>query len=68
MYFLKYYIIWREPLLVQNRKIISYIIDRGKRLGFTFSAITNGYDLVAYEDLLSPDGISFFANHGRWCS
>ena len=48
-----------EPLLVQNRKIISYIIDRGKRLGFTFSAITNGYDLVAYEDLLSPDGIAF---------
>lgn len=48
-----------EPLLQSNKQIISYIIKRGKELGFTFSAITNGYDLECYEDLLSPDTIRF---------
>ena len=48
-----------EPLLEQNREIISYIIKRGKSHGFTFSAITNGYDLAAYKDKLSPEGIAF---------
>lgn len=48
-----------EPLLRSNKKIVSYIIERGKEFGFTFSAITNGYDLEYYEDLLSEDAIRF---------
>lgn len=48
-----------EPLLKRNKNIISYIIEQGKELGFKFSAISNGYDLEYYEDLLSPEDISF---------
>lgn len=48
-----------EPLLKRNKNIISYIIEQGKELGFKFSAISNGYDLKYYEDLLSPEDISF---------
>lgn len=48
-----------EPLLKENKEIVSYIISRGKELNFTFSAISNGYDLEYYEDLLSPEDIKF---------
>lgn len=41
-----------EPLLKENREIIEYIIKKGKPLGFTFAATSNGYDLDHYEDLL----------------
>lgn len=44
-----------EPLLKENKEIVRYIVLRGKELGFRFSAVTNGYDLDAYVDLLSPD-------------
>lgn len=48
-----------EPLLKENKEIVSYIISRGKEQNFTFSAISNGYDLEYYEDLLSPEDIKF---------
>lgn len=48
-----------EPLTSVNKKNVSYLIEKGKSLGFTFSAITNGYDLEHYEEFLSPDCISF---------
>lgn len=44
-----------EPLLKENKEIIRYIVLKGRELGFKFSAVTNGYDLDAYADLLSPD-------------
>lgn len=43
-----------EPLLKENKEIVSYIVQKGKELGYRFFAITNGYDLEAYEDLLGP--------------
>lgn len=43
-----------EPLLKENREIIDYILKRGKSLGYKFDAITNGYDLQAYMDVLTP--------------
>lgn len=48
-----------EPLLKENKEIVSYIVSRGKEQNFTFSAISNGYDLEHYEDLLSPEGIKY---------
>jgi len=46
-----------EPLLAKNKKIVNYIVEKGSRLGFTFSAITNGYELEEFKDLLAPDKI-----------
>lgn len=47
-----------EPLLKENRDIVEYIVEKGYALGYVFSAITNGYDLDSYIDLLSPDKIA----------
>jgi uncharacterized protein len=48
-----------EPLLEASRPIVQYIVDRALALGPTnFWAVTNGTDLHAYEDLLSPEKIS----------
>lgn len=44
-----------EPLLKENKAIVSYIVHKGHTLGYTFNAITNGYDLDNYEELLSPE-------------
>ncbi|WP_244978064.1 radical SAM protein [Bacteroides reticulotermitis] len=46
-----------EPLLKENKDRIKYIIKKGKERGFKFSATSNGYDLVYYEELLSTDAI-----------
>jgi len=46
-----------EPLLAKNYDIISYIVEKGLERGLKFNAITNGYDLMHYKDLLSPDKI-----------
>lgn len=46
-----------EPLLKENKEAVKYLIEKGRGLGFKFSAITNGYDLDSYEELLGPDGI-----------
>jgi uncharacterized protein len=49
-----------EPLLTENRPIIEYTINKALSLGKArFSAITNGTDLEAYQDLIGPDKISY---------
>ncbi|WP_270581733.1 radical SAM/SPASM domain-containing protein [Butyricimonas virosa] len=47
-----------EPLLAENREIVEYLVKKGHDLGYKFSAITNGYDLDYFKDLLSPDLIN----------
>lgn len=49
-----------EPLLKENKDIVRYIVQKGQRLGYKFKAITNGYDVDQYEDILSPDFFSAF--------
>ncbi|WP_290100460.1 radical SAM protein [uncultured Muribaculum sp.] len=44
-----------EPLLRENREIVEYIIRKGIALGYKFKAITNGYDIDYYKDLITPD-------------
>lgn len=45
-----------EPLLADNRSIVEYIIERARQRGSArFWAISNGTELEAYEDLLSPE-------------
>lgn len=46
-----------EPLLKENYEIVNYIVKKGESYGFTFSAITNGYDLSVFSDLLGPGKI-----------
>lgn len=48
-----------EPLMKSNKESVDYLIQKGKSLGYTFSAITNGYDLDCYEEWLSPETIQF---------
>lgn len=48
-----------EPLLKENKEIIEYIVNKGTQKGFVFNAITNGYDLEYYVDLLSKDKITY---------
>jgi uncharacterized protein len=48
-----------EPLLAPNKEIVTYIVQKGIALGYNFTAITNGYDLDAFKELLGPDKISF---------
>ncbi len=44
-----------EPLLKENKEIVTYIVREGKKRGYKFHAITNGYDLEKYIDLLAPN-------------
>lgn len=46
-----------EPLLAKNKEIVQYIVDEGLKRGYIFSAITNGYDLHHFTDLLGPKKI-----------
>lgn len=46
-----------EPLMEDNLAIVPYIVEKGKSLGYCFSAITNGYDLNLFADLLGPEQI-----------
>ena len=46
-----------EPLLAKNRDIVKYIVEKGVTLGYKFSAISNGYEIEHYVDLLAPDKI-----------
>lgn len=48
-----------EPLLHENKDIVTYIVNKGKELGYTFMAITNGYDLENFKHLLGQDMINF---------
>lgn len=46
-----------EPLMKCNKNIVEYIIRTGQSKGFTFNAITNGYDLDSFIDLLGQNMI-----------
>lgn len=46
-----------EPLLAENKHIVNYIVDEGTKRGYTFEAITNGYNLDVFVDLLAQDKI-----------
>ena len=47
-----------EPLLAKNKDIISYIVEKGVAEGRKFYAVTNGYDLDCFVDLLSNEKIN----------
>ena len=44
-----------EPFTIANHKIVSYILERGHKLGYRFVAITNAVDLDVYRDVLIPE-------------
>lgn len=46
-----------EPLLEKNSNVVNYLVEKGFDRGFSFEAVTNGYDLDKYENLLGPDKI-----------
>ncbi len=43
-----------EPLLEKNCDVVSYIVHKGMRDGYAFAAITNGYTLDKFVDILKP--------------
>lgn len=47
-----------EPLLAENREVVEYIVVEGEKRGYTFSAVTNGYDLDKYVDLIGKNRIN----------
>lgn len=47
-----------EPLLAKNHYIVKYIVEKGAESGYRFSAISNGYEIDSYTDLLGPDKIT----------
>lgn len=48
-----------EPLLESSHSTIKYIIDKARSMGKAdFSAVTNGTELQAYQDLLNSENIS----------
>jgi len=44
-----------EPLLKKNHEVVKYIVNKGVSLGYRFAAISNGFELENYEDILGPD-------------
>ena len=46
-----------EPLLAENKEVINYIVQEGQKRGFKFAAVTNGYEIDQFLNLLGPDGI-----------
>lgn len=48
-----------EPFLRENKDIVDYIVQKGNKLGYKFKAITNGYDLEYYTDILTSDYFDF---------
>lgn len=44
-----------EPLLKKNQEVVKYIVNKGVGLGYRFGAISNGFELENYEDILGPD-------------
>ncbi len=47
-----------EPLLKENKEIVTYVVNKGTELGYKFSTVTNGYDLDSFMDLLAPNKIA----------
>lgn len=48
-----------EPLIAKNYDIVKEIVEEGIKRSFRIRAITNGYDLVKYKDLLGKDKIDY---------
>lgn len=46
-----------EPLMAENRNNIEYIVKKAVTNGYSLFAVTNGYDLDKYIDLLGKDEI-----------
>lgn len=46
-----------EPLLAENKEIVNYIVEEGIKRGHQFVAVTNGYEIEHYLNILSPDKI-----------
>ncbi len=46
-----------EPLMAKNYQIVREIVEEGIKRKYNFTAITNGYDLLKYENLLGPGKI-----------
>ncbi|MCM0716995.1 radical SAM protein [Parabacteroides sp. W1-Q-101] len=46
-----------EPLLAENKEVVNYIVEEGCKRGYQFIAITNGYEINHFLNLLSPDKI-----------
>lgn len=64
-----------EPLMMENRELVEYILDQGASLGYKFFIPTNGYSLERYSNLLhnyqfktiqvTLDGPEFIHNQRR---
>jgi uncharacterized protein len=48
-----------EPLWAKNYEVVKYLVNKGVSKGFTFSAVTNGYDVSLFSDLFGSKGINF---------
>ena len=48
-----------EPLLRENYDVISYIVEKGKRIDHTFRVTSNGYDIDAYAFMLQKNSNLF---------
>lgn len=46
-----------EPLMESNLDIVKYIVDKGNKSGYSFSAITNGFDLNLFSEILAKNKI-----------
>lgn len=46
-----------EPLMAENKEIVHYIVREGRKRGYTFIAVTNGYEIDSFEDILGENGI-----------
>lgn len=46
-----------EPLLQKNKEIINYIVKEGQKRGYKFVAVTNGYEIEHFLNLLGAEGI-----------
>lgn len=47
-----------EPLLAENKDVVNYIVEEGRKRGYTFEAVTNGYEVEHFLNLFALDGIS----------
>lgn len=48
-----------EPLLKENYNIVKYIVKEGVKRGYKFDAVTNGFDLQTYSNLLGKENIKW---------
>jgi len=46
-----------EPLMNEHADVLEYILSEGKRRGFAFDVISNGYELVDFVDLLRKNNV-----------